>query len=291
MTTKMPASLRAMLLGGFALFALVGAWSWKTTAFPGTNLRSIGLRPETVTTWSTAIRLCLRVGTGTTESSSRLFLLLLGRVLGLEDSRDVLLGYHLASHLFFLFAGLICSVLAYRVTGSRGLACLAMLVFVLHPRLYAHSFFNSKGVARLEHVHDRAFSRPQAFGKDTKFAFVVCGLGTGLLVNIRVMGAVFLVAVVGMRCIDYWRARDGGERVHAVATTGLYVLAAATASYATWPYLWADPAVRMAEAFAWALKSQELHNLFRATYCMWTTRRATMFQCGLERRLLRLLCC
>ena len=263
MKTRMPASLRAMLLGGFALFALVGAWVVEDYGVSWDEPSKHRLAAETVDYVVDGDPALLASWNRNDGVVFEVFLLLLGRVLGLEDSRDVLLGYHLASHLFFLFAGLICSVLAYRVTGSRGLACLAMLVFVLHPRLYAHSFFNSKDVPALSMFMIVLFLVHRAFGKDTKFAFVVCGLGTGLLVNIRVMGAVFLVAVVGMRCIDYWRARDGGERVHAATTTGLYVLAAATASYATWPYLWADPAVRMAEAFAWALKSQELHNLFR----------------------------
>lgn len=261
-TTRMPASLRATLLAGLAILALVGVLvvddygvSWDAPAKHRLAAETVAYvldgAPELLVSWNRNDGVVFET-----------FLLLLARALGLEDSRDVLLGHHLASHFFFLFAGLVCAVLAYRITGSRALACLAMLVFVLHPRIYAHSFVNSKDVPHLSMFMIVLFLVHRAFDKDKKLTFVACGLGIGLLVNMRVMGAIMLVAVAGMRCIDYWRARGGEEKRHAAITTGLCLLAAVVASYATWPYLWADPVTRMAEAFAWALKSQELHNLF-----------------------------
>ena len=70
-------------------------------------------------------------------------LLLVERILGLEDSHDILLSRHLLTHLFFLAAALCCSLLTYRTFNNRLLALLALLLFVLHPRLYAHLDFNS----------------------------------------------------------------------------------------------------------------------------------------------------
>ena len=66
-------------------------------------------------------------------------LVLVERILGLTDSRDVYLGRHLASHLFFLAGGFFCYLLAYRLSGNRLLAIFAMLLFLLHPRLYRSS--------------------------------------------------------------------------------------------------------------------------------------------------------
>ena len=50
---------------------------------------------------------------------------------------------HYATHLFWLGGGFACFLLARRLFGSGPLALLAMLLFLLHPRLYAHAFFNS----------------------------------------------------------------------------------------------------------------------------------------------------
>ena len=70
-------------------------------------------------------------------------LLLAERALGLDDSRTAHLLRHCATHLFWLCGGFACFLLARRLFDSGPLALLAMLLFLLHPRLYAHAFFNS----------------------------------------------------------------------------------------------------------------------------------------------------
>ena len=66
------------------------------------------------------------------------------RALGLEGGRSVWLFRHTLIHIFHLAGGFFAYLLARRLLGARLLALLAMLLFLLHPRLYAHSFFNSK---------------------------------------------------------------------------------------------------------------------------------------------------
>ena len=72
-------------------------------------------------------------------------LILVERALGLEG-RDIWLSRHFLTHLFFLAGGFFCYLLVYRAFGSRPLALVAMVLFLLHPRLYAHSFFNPRDV-------------------------------------------------------------------------------------------------------------------------------------------------
>ena len=73
-------------------------------------------------------------------------LLLMERALGLQDRRDIYRMRHLLMHLFYIVGGLFCGLLVYRMFGSRWVALLGILLFLLHPRLYAHSFFNVKDV-------------------------------------------------------------------------------------------------------------------------------------------------
>ncbi len=73
-------------------------------------------------------------------------LVLVERLLGLTDSRAIYLSRHLLTHLCFLAGGGGAAWLASRLFGSRWLALLALGLFVLHPRLYAHSFFNAKDI-------------------------------------------------------------------------------------------------------------------------------------------------
>ena len=129
-------------------------------------------------------------------------LILVERALGLEDSRDIFLSRHLTTHLFFLAGGFFAWMLTYRLFGSRLAALLAMLLFLLHPRIYAHSFFNTKDLPFLSMFMIALYLTHRAFRRDSAWAFALCGAGVGLLANIRVMGLILLPAVLGMLALD-----------------------------------------------------------------------------------------
>ena len=168
-------------------------------------------------------------------------LLLAERALGLDDSRTVHLFRHYATHLFWLCGGFACFLLARRLFGSGPLALLAMLLFLLHPRLYAHAFFNSKDVPFLSMFMIALCLAHRAFEKDTVRAFVVLGMGTAVLTNLRIMGVMLFAAVLGMRALDLLCAAQWSGRRHVLATAGAFAAAGAATLYAISPYLWSDP--------------------------------------------------
>ncbi len=168
-------------------------------------------------------------------------LLLVERLLGLTDSRAIYLNRHLLTHLFFLAGGWFCYLLAGRLFGDRRLALFALLLFLLHPRLYAHSFFNSKDLPFLAMFMIALYLAQHAFRRDTVAAFALCGVGAGVLLNLRIMGAVLFAAVAGLRALDLLLARDRAARRRTLVTTAAFVLAAAGTLYALSPYLWRDP--------------------------------------------------
>ena len=134
------------------------------------------------------------------------------RLLRLEDPRDIFLTRRLIAHVFFLAGGFFAWLLAYRLFGSRLVALLAMLLFLLHPRIYAHSFINSKDVPFLSAFMIALYLIHRAFRRDSVWAFALCGVCVGLLVNIRIMGAILIPAVLGMLALDafYAMKRAGG---------------------------------------------------------------------------------
>ena len=139
-------------------------------------------------------------------------LFLAERLLGLADSRAVYLLRHLLTHLFFLTGGFFCWLLALRLFADRRLALFALLLYLLHPRLYAHSFFNSKDVPFLAAFMISLWLVERAFRRDTASAFALCGAGVGVLVDLRVMGLALFAAVPGLRMLDLLLARDGAGR-------------------------------------------------------------------------------
>ena len=182
------------------------------------------------------------------------FLQLVERALGHDDSRSVFLGRYLLTHLFFVFGCFAGYLLAWRLFGSRWLALFALLLLLLHPRIYAHSFFNSKDAPFLGLFLICLWLAHRAFGKGTgkgsAGAFALCGVAAGLLTNVRATGLVFVALVVFMRLCDVVAAQSGDERRRAGVGCALFALAAIVAFYATMPYLWADPVVRFMEILA-----------------------------------------
>ena len=174
-------------------------------------------------------------------------LLLAERAMGLPDARGVYVNRHLLTHLFFLAGGLFAYLLARRLFSGRVLPVAAMLFFLLSPRLYAHSFFNSKDIPFLVMFMIALFLARGAFRRETLWSFALLGIGVGLLLNLRVMGVVLLAGVFIMRALDFALAPDWARRKRALVTTAAFALTGALTVYATMPFLWTDPLERFAE--------------------------------------------
>ena len=138
-------------------------------------------------------------------------LIAIERLLRLDDSRSILLSRHIITHAFFLAGGFFSWLLAYRLFGSRIIALFAMLIFLLHPRLYAHSFFNTKDLPFLSMFMIALYLIHRAFRRDTVWAFALCGAGVGILANIRIMGVALIPAVLGMLALDAFYATKRGN--------------------------------------------------------------------------------
>ena len=174
-------------------------------------------------------------------------LLLTERVLGLEDPRHVYLARHVLTHLFFLLGGFCCYLLAFRLSGDRLAALLVMLLFLLSPRIYAHSFFNSKDPVFASAFVMALLVASRAFDKDSLGAYRWGGMAMGLLVHLRIMGVVLFALVLVFRAWAWFRAGGRAARRRVAATTGGFALWGGLVLLISLPYLWEDPVGRLAE--------------------------------------------
>ena len=168
-------------------------------------------------------------------------LLLAEGALGLEDYHYIHRLRLTLSHLFFIVGGYFCWRLAYQLSGNRLLAILALLLYLLHPRIYGQSFINSKDPVFLSMFVVALYLLERAFRKDTVGAFVLLGIAVGLLTNLRIMGVMLLAAALAMRGLDGFYAKPGPERKGILLTAGLFTLAAGLTLYAVTPYAWTNP--------------------------------------------------
>jgi hypothetical protein len=171
---------------------------------------------------------------------------MLEAVLGLTDKRDIFFLRHLLTFLVSLGGAFAVYSLAYRRFASRGLGALAVAFLLLSPRLFADSFYNSK---------DAVFMAAVAIAMNTMIAFVLRprpvaavlhALATAFAIDVRIAGILLLavtfvlLAVQAVKREETWRACASG-----LAT---YALASALFTVMMWPWLWADPFGRFAQA-------------------------------------------
>ena len=196
-------------------------------------------------------------------------LALVERALGLTHSRDIYLTRHLLTHLAFLAGAGAAALLARRLFGGLWPALFALAAFALHPRLYAHSFFNTKDAPFAALFMVCLCLAERAFRRGTAGAFALLGAGVGVLVNLRVMGTLLFAAVLGLRALDVALAPSRAARRRALATGAAFAAAAAATLYAISPHLWPDRSTLL-DAFA-VLSQHPFHGttLFAGTLVRW----------------------
>ena len=177
-------------------------------------------------------------------------LLLAERLPGMDDYHYVHRLRLTLTHLFFIIAAFCCYRLAYHLGGNRLIALLALLLFLLHPRLYAHSYLNSKDLPFLSMFMIALYLLERAFRRDTAGAFLLLGLAVGLLTNLRIAGIMLLLAALAMRGLDLFQAADWPERKGILLTAGVFLLTAGLTFYAVTPYAWANPISYLAAGLA-----------------------------------------
>ena len=196
-------------------------------------------------------------------------LALIERGLGLTDSRDIHLARQLLTHLTHLAGAAFAALLAWRLFGSGWLALFALAIFALHPRLYAHSFFNSRDLAFAAMFMVCLHLAHRAFRRDTAGAFALLGVSFGVLMNLRVMGALLVALVAGLKALDGGLRAGWPARRHTLGCLAALVGGAAAALYAAWPLLWANPLRIIEVVGTFAQHPNHVPTLFHGELVRW----------------------
>ena len=168
------------------------------------------------------------------------------RASGLTDDQHVFFSRYILSHTFFLVGAFACYLLAVRLFSSRLLAMFAMLFFLCHPRLFGHSFFNSKDTPFLSMFLIALLLAHSALRSGNIRAYAGLGAWIGLIGSIRPV-AFLLVALVPMVNVVSFVRGSGRERARLLLSTSALTLMSIMALFLALPYLWADPLPRFSE--------------------------------------------
>lgn len=178
-------------------------------------------------------------------------LIVLERLLPLTSTQQVYKMRHLATHLFFLMCLYFGFRLAHRLFENQWIAAAAVLLFALHPVLYAHSFFNTKDIPFMGMYILCFYLIERAFSEQKTKHYLLLGAAIALLVNMRVMGILLFLMVVGFIAIDWLQpSKKGSGRLGLFQKMMVLITAFWFTLYFTSPYLYYDSLSRFAEIFS-----------------------------------------
>ncbi|MFT4543779.1 MAG: hypothetical protein ACI9UR_001351 [Bacteroidia bacterium] len=155
---------------------------------------------------------------------------------------------HLGTFLFSVF-GLWCFYhLLLLLHFKPHWSALGILFLIASPRVFAHSFYNSKDAVLMYMFIVCVYALVTFIQKPKISSAVILGLLAGILIDIRILGLflpMFLIAVWGLRTVE---SLDYGKRTfHLVLLSGLITV---VVMIVFWPTLWRNPVIEFGNALA-----------------------------------------
>ena len=167
-----------------------------------------------------------------------LFLTGVQKALRLTDSRDIFIMRHLVNHWIFLLALFCFYRIVILIFKKKLIALSAMVFMLLSPRIYAHSFFNSKDILYMC-LSVFSFYFLLTYLRNNKVLFLILsGILCGIMVNIRMSGIVNAGLLIMLLALLRWHRKD--RIVRLIWETLLVIVCSVLTLYLTWPFIWHD---------------------------------------------------
>ncbi len=163
----------------------------------------------------------------------------LQQAFGINRSISIFNFRHFITHLIFLIGIGFFFALLFKLFCNFNAALLGSLMLYIHPRFFAHSFFNSKDIVFMSVFIIGLFTLFLLLEKQTKKRILLHALLSAFLIDIRIIG-IILPAISLFISIPILFKRDEDSK-QVLKTISLYSLATILLIYAFWPALWTDP--------------------------------------------------
>ncbi len=183
-------------------------------------------------------------------SGFELFLILFEQPFHYADTKGIYQMRHLVTHLFFLFSAFCGYLLFLKLSRKQMVACVGFLLFVLQPRLYAHSFFNSKDIPFTSMFMISIALSYMAFTTQKAKWYLLLGAACGFTCSIRMPGIllpVVLAAVIGIDIVIALLNRK--SIIHPTLLFAFFITSFCATFILFWPTLWGSPVHNFAECY------------------------------------------
>ncbi len=180
-----------------------------------------------------------------------LLLVFVEKGLHLKDYKAIFEMRHIVTHIFFLLSAFCGFVLILRLFKDKWLASLGFLMLVLTPRIYGHSFINSKDMPFLCMALVSFMLCQMAFEQQKKYLFLLLGLAVGYATSIRIMGVMYASFIIVFLVMDLLADMKRKEKpTKQLINMVLFSVGFCILLYISWPYIWKSPIKTFAESFS-----------------------------------------
>jgi len=131
----------------------------------------------------------------------------LERVFHLTEIRTIHLFRHLITFLLFFVSSIFMFFLARNVFKKQLLALLAVLIYVLSPRIFGESFYNTKDLAFLSLFTISLYTLERFIGNKKFKNTLLHAFACGLMIDIRITGVIIPLITAVVFFIDYLAAK------------------------------------------------------------------------------------
>ena len=164
----------------------------------------------------------------------------------LQDTRDI----YLTRHLFNFFVFFVSTICFYHLINfqfkSKGLALIGVLLLILSPRIFAHSFFNSKDIIFLSLMIFAIFFSLKTLNQNGIKYIFLAAFFTALATALRVPGCYILILTIFFYYLNYDKEKHEFSRLK---FSLYYFLLFLASLYLLWPFLWENPLTNFIYSF------------------------------------------
>ncbi len=206
-----------------------------------------------------------------------MFLVGIEKILKLTDNpRATFLMRHLVTFLLFYTGVFFFYLLCRDRFRSWKIGLLGSLFLILSPRIFAHSFYNSKDIPFLALFIISIYTLVKYLDNRTLYRAAVHALASALLIDIRILGIIIPFLTVAFLAGDLLilRAKEKkGKKIIPGLLVYTFLLVSFTILF--WPVLWPNPVYHFIEAFKqmsaypWGLTVLYLGDYIKGTNLPW----------------------
>lgn len=189
----------------------------------------------------------------------------------LDDYQSIYNFRHLMMHLLFLLGGVFLYLLLFKLYNNHLLAIIGFITYLLQPRIYAHSFFNSKDIPFMVLSTMSLYFGYLNLLKPSAIKTIILSVFCAFLINLRLIGLIVPLFFL----LGFLLSKENATTKQKVKFSIIGALVIVFTIYVISPFLWYSPIsniidrVSSTSSFRWHGSSQFIGDTIKATNLPW----------------------